>query len=167
MNPLPVPDSRHLLAAQGWLELGAPLEADAELDCIAPELRSHPAVLLLRWQVYARLRRWDGALDIGTALTKLLPNNPASWVNRAFALHELHRTAEAQKQLLDVIDRFPTIATMRYNLACYACQLGDLKAAQDWLAQAFAIDDSDALKQEALDDPDLDPLWTEEQRDHD
>ena len=39
--PLPISDSRHLLAAEGWLDLGAPLEADAELDCIAPELRAH------------------------------------------------------------------------------------------------------------------------------
>src|ERR1035438_2514329 len=35
MKPLEPPDSLHLQAAQGWLELGNHVEADAELDNIA------------------------------------------------------------------------------------------------------------------------------------
>jgi hypothetical protein len=50
---------------------------------------------------------------------------------------------------------------MRYNLACYACQLGNLKEARQWLEKAFAIGDSKQLKLMALDDPDLEPLWRE------
>jgi hypothetical protein len=34
MKPLEPPDSLHLLAAQGWGELPAFTEADAELECI-------------------------------------------------------------------------------------------------------------------------------------
>ena len=45
MTPLEHPDVHHLRAAQGWLELGNHLEADKELDEIAPELRAHPDVL--------------------------------------------------------------------------------------------------------------------------
>ena len=92
--------------------------------------------------------------------------NPQVGTSESYTLHALRRTSEAQAQLLAVAGQFLTNATMRYNLACYACQLGDPKAARDWLVQAFAIDDSDALKQEALDDPDLDPLLKEEQGDH-
>ena len=40
IRPLAPPDSHHLLAAQGWLELGNHLEANAELEQIAPRLRS-------------------------------------------------------------------------------------------------------------------------------
>jgi hypothetical protein len=33
----------------------------AELDNITPELRVHPAVLEVRWQIYAKAKRWDPA----------------------------------------------------------------------------------------------------------
>ena len=73
-------------------------------------------------------------------------------------------TAEAREGLLAVVERFPADATMHYNLACYECQLGNMPGAREWLERAFALDGSDAFKRMALDDPDLDPLWTEEQR---
>ena len=44
-------DQRHLAAAQGWLGLGDWLEANEELDQIAPGIRAHPAVLSLRYGV--------------------------------------------------------------------------------------------------------------------
>ncbi len=50
MKPLEPPDSLHLRAAQGWCELHAFSEADAELDNIAASLRAHPLVLEVRWQ---------------------------------------------------------------------------------------------------------------------
>jgi hypothetical protein len=40
MNPLSPPDTHHLRAAEGWLELGNHLEANAELENIMPELRA-------------------------------------------------------------------------------------------------------------------------------
>ena len=51
--PLEPPDSIHLKAAEGWLELGNQPEANEELEKIAPELRVHPDVLEIRWQIYA------------------------------------------------------------------------------------------------------------------
>src|SRR6266478_4090747 len=60
-NPrkLPHPDSLHVLAAQGWLELGNHQEADEELEKIAVSLRSHPDVLEVLWQIYAKAQKWD------------------------------------------------------------------------------------------------------------
>jgi len=49
MKPLEPPDSIHLEAAQGWCELHAFAEADAELDKIAASLCAHPKVLEVRW----------------------------------------------------------------------------------------------------------------------
>jgi hypothetical protein len=49
-----------------------------------------------------------------------------------------------------------------YNLACYAAQLGDLVAAGDWLAQAFKLGNAKEIKLQALEDPDLAPLWAGE-----
>jgi hypothetical protein len=48
---------------------------------------------------------------------------------------------------------------MRYNLACYECQLGRLEQAKGWLEKAFALGDAREMKLAALDDPDLEPLW--------
>ena len=38
-------------------------QADAELDNIIASLRSHPKVLEVRWQIYANLEKWAGALE--------------------------------------------------------------------------------------------------------
>ena len=48
IKPLEPPDSFHLEAAVGWLELGNHLEANEELDQITASLRAHPDVLLVR-----------------------------------------------------------------------------------------------------------------------
>ena len=39
MKPLEPPDSFHVLAAQGWFELGNYLEANSELEQTTPENR--------------------------------------------------------------------------------------------------------------------------------
>ena len=46
---------------------------------------------------------------------------------------------------------------MRYNLACYECQLGNLDRAKRWLEKAFELGDARNMKLAALDDPDLEP----------
>jgi len=38
--------------------------------------------------------------------------------------------------------------------------LGNLAGARDWLAKAIALGDATEIKTRALDDPDLEPLWT-------
>ena len=53
--PLQPPDSMHLTAAQGWLELGNHEEAFEELEKIDAPLRGHPDVLEVRWGIYASI----------------------------------------------------------------------------------------------------------------
>jgi hypothetical protein len=48
-----------------------------------------------------------------------------------------------------------------YNLACYACQLGHLQEAREWLRRAIAIENAESIKAMALRDADLRPLWNE------
>jgi tetratricopeptide (TPR) repeat protein len=152
------PDTLHLEAAQGWLELGNHLEANEELDRISPEMRIHPDVLNLRWHVFSKAQKWDACLDIASALIKLAPECSQGWIHRSFALHELKRTQEAFDNLLPVVEKFSRVWTIPYNLACYCAQLGRLDEAQDWFKKAMALDEQ-AVKESALDDPDLQPLW--------
>jgi predicted Zn-dependent protease len=159
MKELEFHDRRHLEAAEGWLGLGNFLEANEELECITPQMRVHPDVLELRWQIYAKGEKWEACVDIARAITKLAPSHPHGWIHWAYSLHELKRTKEAKAVLLPVADKFPEESLMRYNLACYECQLGNLKEARRWLERAFDSGDPRRLKLMALDDPDLDPLW--------
>jgi hypothetical protein len=51
----------------------------------------------------------------------------------------------------------PDLALIPYNLACYACVLGQMAPTRILSAQAFEVDG--VLKLLALDDPDLDPIY--------
>ncbi len=161
MKPLELCDQRHLEAAQGWFELGNPFEANEELDQVTPENRAHPAVLEVRWQIYAKAKKWGAALDIASALVQMVPEEPLGWVHRSYCLHEMKKTEEARDNLLRVVDQFPDDPIMRYNLACYECQLGRLQQAKNWLEKAFKLGDLKKIRLMALDDPDLEPLWRE------
>jgi tetratricopeptide (TPR) repeat protein len=159
IKPLDLHDQRHLEAAEGWIELGNHLEANEELEQITPELRGHPDVLEIRWQIYAKAKKWDAALDLASALIQLVPELPLGWVHRSYCLHELKRSEEARDNLLRVVDKFPEDPIMRYNLAWYECQLGRLEQARNWLEKAFDLGHSRKIKWMALEDPDLEPLW--------
>ena len=159
MKPLDQSDSLHLQAAVGWLELGNHTEANEELEHIAAQLRAHPDVLEVRWQIYAAAKKWEVCLEIATTITKLFPERAFEWIHLSYALHELKRTKEARDNLLGVLERFPANAITLYNLACYECQLGRLKEAKRWLEMAFKLGGTANMKLMALDDEDLQPLW--------
>jgi len=159
MNPLPWPDNHHLDAAGGWLDLGVPTEAAAEIQRIAPELRLHPEVLNVRWQILARQKDWTTGLVIAGALTRLMPESAIGWIHLSYTLHELGRTQEAWDNLAGVANRFPDDCTIIYNQACYACRLGNLTTASDLLARTLKLGDAPELKRMALADTDLQPLW--------
>jgi predicted Zn-dependent protease len=163
MKPLEPPDTHHLNAALGWFELGDHLEANQELENITPALRSHPLVLELRWQIYAKEKKWEACVDIASALVKANPEQPANWINKAYSLRRAESSGlvPAQEVLLKAHTLFPLEVLIQYNLACYDCQLENLEEARNWLKKAFDIGDSAALKLMALEDPDLERLWEE------
>lgn len=159
MKDLPPTDSRFLTAAEGWLELGNWLEANEELERITPTMRVHPAVLQIRWEIYAKAEKWEMAVEIGRALSEMLPENSWGFIHYAFALHELKRTKEAWGVLIPVVDKFTDEFRISYNLACYCCQLGDLQDALNWLEKAIVVAGKEDIRLMALGDDDLEPLW--------
>ena len=161
VKPLEPPDTFHLSAAIGWLGLGNWHEANEELEKITPALRIHPDVLEIRWLIHAKAEKWDLCVDIGNALVKAVPDRSFGWLQRSFALHVLKRTQEALDTLSIAAFHFPNDWQIRYNLACYACQLGNHKEAQEWLRLAFSMGNAKQVKLMALNDPDLEPLWKE------
>ena len=159
MKELEFHDRRHLEAAEGWLGLGNQIEAFEELEQISPQLRVHPDVLELRWQIYAKEKKWEACVNIARAIAKLAPSHPNGWFHLAYSLHELKRTKEARHVLIPIVDKFPKEYLMRYNLACYECQLGNLKEALRWLEKTIELADKNEVKLMALNDHDLEPLW--------
>lgn len=162
MSTFPPSDEVHLKAAEGWLGLGNPQEAEAELNSVSPALRIHPEVLNLHWQICAKAGKWEACIEIAGAQVAASPQHPQGWINRSFALHELNRTQEALELLEPATEQFSDIWLIRYNLACYACQLGDRHKALKSLNDAMSLaEDKQAIMQMALVDKDLEPLWSE------
>ena len=62
---------------------------------------------------------------------------------------------KAWDALRPAVELFPEEALVPYNLACYACQLGDPAEARQWLRKAIARGEKDEIKRLALNDPDL------------
>lgn len=161
MRELKPPDNHHLNAATGWLELGNHTEAKAELVKMSVASRQHPDALELEWRISTREKNWPDALEAARGLVQTDPDSASGWIHQSYSLHEMKRTREAFDLLLPTFKRFPEEATIPYNLACYACQLGDLEGARDWLAKAIEIRGKENIKKAALDDPDLERMWEE------
>ena len=161
MKPLEPPDSHHLSAAVGWLELGNIVEAGAELEKIAPQFQSHPQVLDIRFEICAKAGHWNAAAEIAGRRTQLEPNQPGGWVSLAYAVRRKTGGGipQAREILVQARQAFPREPTIAYNLACYECQLGDLNAARSWLETACVLGDAKKVRLMALEDPDLKPLW--------
>ena len=159
MPKLEPPDSHHLSAALGWLELGNPREAKAELDRLPSNLRECLEVLPVRWEIEAKEKDWESSLETARALIAAAPNEPDGWIKQSYSLHELKRTREAWDGLVAVEERFPKVGIIPYNLACYVCQLGDSAEAMRRLTKAIKLGGKDQIKSLALRDLDLKPLW--------
>lgn len=157
-KPIEPPDLHYVNAAEGWVELGDHAEASKELENVCLNLRSHPAVLKVRWGVYAKAKSWLLAVVMGETLVRLTPEDPFGWIHRSLALHEMKRTQEAWDKLWPAAARFPNESTIPYHLACYSCQLGHLGQARGYLDRAMALGDKQQIKHRALRDPDLKPL---------
>lgn len=156
-QPLQPPDSHHLSAAQGWLELGNYLEAGRELARISPPLDQHPDVLEIQYELYAHEKRWQECADTALATMRADPDRQSAWIHYSFALHELKRTKQAYNNLLTVSQKFTDDWHLPYNLACYCAQLGHFAEAQEWFKKAISINDK--VCNFGYDDPDLKPMW--------
>ena len=156
------PDTHHLSAALGWLELGNPAEAGEEIAKISPGLLTEPDVLEVRWEVCAASRSWEAALEVAELLVARAPERRSGWIHRAYALRRAPGGGlpQAYAALRPAFERFPRTFLVPYNLACYTAQMGRLEEAWDWLQKAIhAAGALQPIRAMALADADLQPLW--------
>ena len=145
-----------LLAAQGYLELGMPVEALAELDALPEEDRDAESAMQLRLFIAMKNHNWDDSLRICERMRELHPQAVSGYIHGAFCLHERGLTDAALKLLLSGPPALAEEATYFYNLACYSAVLGHLENALDYVRTSFEMDDK--FRDIAKLDPDLTPL---------
>ena len=73
----------------------------------------------------------------------------------------MKRTQEAYDELKPALDTFKNEQLVWYTMACYACVLGDKDEARELLSKAIELG-GDAVKTQALEDPDLQGVWVSE-----
>jgi tetratricopeptide (TPR) repeat protein len=128
-----------------------------ELDKIDPFLRAAPEVLALRVSIYCALEKWELMAELAKRLIEFQPNNPEWPVSLAYGTRRAISIQAAKEILLNAERKFPKEAVIKYNLACYCCQLREIENAKNDLKQTFEIDLN--WRKAALDDEDLRPLW--------
>lgn len=163
METIAAPDIHYFNAATGWLELGNCAEARAELARVSATYHQHPAVLELEWMLGAAEQNWTAAFTAARALMVVAPEEPTGWLHSAYACRRMPEGGlkQAQTLLRPAADKFPQEPVIPFNLACYACQLGQLPEAREWLRRAEAIGGRKGIMAMALADEDLKPLWEE------
>jgi hypothetical protein len=140
LKKLQPPDSLHLNAAEGWLGLGDTAAAMAELDNIAPAIRTHPDVLEVRWQIFAKANRWNACIDIASVMTKLVPKKAEAWIHLAYSIRQARGGVEDSIPVLtSVVDKFPKDPLICYYLACYTAQTSRLTESTSWWDKAMTI----------------------------
>ena len=158
-------DLHRLRAAQGWLELGLPRDAARELQAIQGAALLHASTLDMRWAVAAALTDWSEAHGVGETSVQQHPRHEWGWSNRSYAARRMPGggLVLAQQQLSPALSLFPKSSLIPYNLACYACQLGDIEEAM----RCFSIAETrhgkspkktECIRTRALEDADLAPV---------
>lgn len=157
--PLKPPDQQHWQAAVGYVELGMFQDANDQLEKIDPFNRAALEVLEVRLAIYHGLKKWELMREIAKRLADFQPNDIQWITSYAYATRRAESIRAAKEILLNAEPRFPKEAIIKYNLACYCCQMGDIQNAKNYLKKVFEIDLN--WRMAALEDEDLKPLWND------
>ena len=144
---------RHLLAATGYAELDMSRESIAELNAIDDEYQNRPEVLQLRLHSLMRQKKWARALRVSQMLCRVAPECSTGFLHASFCLHELGKTAQAKKFLLQGPPILLNEPIYYYNMGCYDALLGNVQDARLHLHTSFEMDAS--FRDLAKQDPDL------------
>jgi len=155
-----MPDTRQILeAAQGYYSLGLFDEVIEELDGLrGDDTKCTPAVAL-RIEAFQATKNWGPARELAEEMARKEPAKPEWWIAWAYALRREKTIHEARGVLWEAAQLHPAVDLIQYNLACYACVLGELDEARRLLAKAMGL--SPGCREMAKRDEDLKALWGE------
>lgn len=130
---------RHLEAARGWLTLGAPQEAAAELDALVACHLLDLEVLRLRVRVYRHLEDWTCLESVARRLYEHWHNMAEGHLALATATRHLRGPERALGILMEATELFPHEAAVYYDLACCEALCGNVDLARGWLNEAYRL----------------------------
>lgn len=145
-----------LREAEGYLELNMPQHALRALDRARDPGTFLAQVLYLRGEALRSLERYSDALEPLLQATELSPSNIHIWLALGWCQKRVGRIDLAIDALEHAREVEPREALIQYNLACYCSLAGSKRRALEYLARAFAMDDS--YREKVHDEPDFDPL---------
>jgi tetratricopeptide (TPR) repeat protein len=155
------PDTHYLSAAEGWLMLGDHASAQEELSRIRSIFQSYPDVLDVQWQVLLKAKEHARCLEIAKNLVQIAGGQPMAWAKLAQSFYYLGRYQDAYDCASTALKQFGKDFALHYDLACYACLLGQIDEAKARLREAIHLRDAPYVKSMACQDKDLEALWTE------
>lgn len=145
----------------GWIDLKNYAEATEELNRLEPSLKSTIHFLKAWIRIYSGTKAWTNVEMMCSTLLSNFPGDSFGIRHVAEALHRQRKHVDAISKLGELLsneDRRET-ASIRYDLARYFCEAGQLKEARECLRGAIERDPS--IRKKALEDADLKNLWTE------
>jgi Flp pilus assembly protein TadD len=154
---------KRLSYAQGYLGLDMLAEAAAELDAIPADSRDAIEVLALRVAILQKKNDWPALRLAAGEWVRRQPDEAGAWITWAYATRRAESLAAAERILLEAERLHPAEPTIQFNLGCYACQRGDLRAARQRVDRAIAQEKNFEVL--AASDPDLAPLRAAENAD--
>ena len=132
-------------------------DAAQALEEIAPEDRTRNEVLGARVNLYSAAKKWDMVAAVASHLVKVDPQTAGWWISLAYAVRRTESVEKAEAILLRAQAIHPKVAMIAFNLACYASVSGRIEDAKARLRHAIELDKD--IRELALDDEDLKPLW--------
>jgi len=102
-------------------------------------------------------KQWALGMELARHLVTVLPEDAGSWISLAYCTRRAESVEKAEEILLRAKAAHPEEAMIRYNLACYACVSGKMAAAIERLKEAITL--HEGIRQLAVEDEDLRPLW--------
>lgn len=147
----------HWSRAIGYLKLEMFEQAREELGALPEELPWSKQKRSMEVEICQAQERWKEMKLLTLGLRMEFPGDVGWWIADAYATRRSKSVEEAREILLEGLVHHYDDATIRFNLACYACQLGSLGECMDLLKEAVKRDER--FKALAMEDEDLKEVW--------
>lgn len=146
----------HWERARGYFQLHMYSEAESELVAIPDENPWTKKKRTLSMRIRQEVEDWHEMMEIARGLRLEYPEEEEFWVCDAYATRRADSIEKARNILLDALLVKNNSGIIRYNLACYACQLNSPGECLDFLKEAVRRDAKYRLM--AIEDEDLEPV---------
>ncbi|MBU60933.1 MAG: hypothetical protein CMI26_00360 [Opitutae bacterium] len=136
----PIGTKVRMQRANGFRILEMYEDAEEELSKIFHEDRLKRDVLTMHLAVRQDAEDWTSMLKTARILRRQYPGASEWCIAEAYALRRSESLESAREVLVDAAKRHTEDACIKYNLACYSCQKGELKEALRYLLVAVELD---------------------------